>query len=308
MLNDAVLIEVGLNEAVHPDAHSCVPQSPVECAADARRCADAGTAVVHWHAVGSDGVARLGDTDLYAEALYGMARCVLAYPSYPTDVPDTVEGRLGHCLALRARCGMELGPIDVATVNLVIWDEASATVGPTDSLGAFDVIRNSMPFVTAALRRYRDVGLVPTLAAFDVGSTRAIAALASAGLVPEPVFVKIFLWGAPAIGPEPSVEALDLHLRQLPPAIDVEWILVPYNIADRGLVEALARAALERGGGIRLGIGDNPVAFADLDNARVVDLGVGWAHDAGRPIASVDDARMRLGTSVPAPAPGTDGR
>jgi len=298
MRHDAVLLEVGLNEAVHPDAHSCVPQSPVECAADARRCADAGAALVHWHAVGTDGIARLGDTELYAEALEAMAGCVLAYPSYPTDVPDTVEGRLGHCLALRARCGMELGPIDVATGNLVLWDEASGTVGPTESLGELDVIRNSMPFVTAALRRYREVGLVPTLAAFDVGSTRAIAALATAGLVPEPVFVKIFLWGAPAIGPAPSIEALDLHLLQIPASIDVEWILVPYNIADRGLVERLARAALERGGGIRLGIGDNPVAFADCDNARVVDLGVGWAEDAGRPISSVGDARVRLGTSA----------
>ena len=301
MRNDAVLIEVGLNEAVHPDVHRHVPQSPGECAADARRCAEAGAALVHWHAVGPDGLARLGDTELYAAALEAMAGCVLAYPSYPTDVPDTVEDRLGHCLALREQHGMEVAPIDVATVNLVLWDEASATVGPTESLGAFDVIRNSMPFVTAALRRYRDVGLVPTLAAFDVGSTRAIAALASAGLVEEPVFVKIFLWGAPAIGPEPSVEALDLHLRQLPTTIDVEWVLVPYNIADRALLEALARAALDRGGGIRLGIGDNPVAFADLDNAEVVDIGVGWARDVGRPIASVGDARVRLRTSVPPP-------
>ena len=125
-----------------------------------------------------------------------------------------------------------------------------------------------------------------------------LAALARAGHVPEPVLVKIFLWGAPAIGPEPSVEALDLHLQQIPASIDVEWILVPYNIADRGLVEALARAALERGGGIRLGIGDNPVAFADIDNARVVELGVRWAQDAGRPIASVGDARARLGTAT----------
>jgi len=28
---------------------------------------------------------------------------------------------------------MEVAPIDVATVNLVLWDEASATVGPTES-------------------------------------------------------------------------------------------------------------------------------------------------------------------------------
>lgn len=299
MADDAVLIEVGLNEAVSRASHPRVPQTPTECAADARRCADAGAALLHWHAVGPDGSARLADTELYAEAIQAMKGCVLAYPSYPTDVPDTVEERLGHCLTLRALHRMELGPIDVATVNLVLWDEASATIGPTESLGRFDVIRNSMPFVIAALRRYRAVGLVPTLGAFDLGSTRAIGALAAAGLVPEPVLMKIFLWGAPAIGPEPSIEALDLHLRQLPSSIDVEWILVPYNIADRVVVETLARAALERGGGIRLGIGDNPVAFADLDNARVIDLAVRWAHDAGRSIASVDDARRRLRTSVP---------
>jgi len=297
MNRDAVLVEVGLNESVSRATHPRVPQSPSECAADARRCADAGAALAHWHAIGPDGVARLGDGALYAEALDLIAGRVLAYPSYPTDVPDTVDDRLAHCLALREDHGMELGPIDVATVNLVLWDESAATVGPAESLGAFDVIRNSMPFVVAALRRYGDVGLVPTLAAFDLGSTRAIGVLATAGLVAEPLLVKIFLWGAPLIGPEPSVEALDLHLRQLPPDIDVEWILVPYNIADRALVEALARSALERGGGIRLGIGDNPVAFADLDNARVVDLMASWARDAGRPVASVDDVRARFGMS-----------
>lgn len=299
MKGDAVLIEVGLNEAVTPDVHPRVPRSPAECAADARRCTDAGAAIVHWHAVGPDGTARLADAYLYGEALDAMDGCVLAYPSYPTEVPDTVEARLAHCLALRARNGLELGPIDVATVNLVLWDAASGTVGPIESLGELDVIRNSVPFVTAALQRYREVGLVPTLAAFDVGSTRTIAALAGSGLVAQPVLVKIFLWGAPAIGPEPSVEALDLHLRQLPASIDVEWILVPYNIADRSLLEALSRAALERGGGVRLGIGDNPVAFAELDNAGVVELATAWARDAGRPVASADDARVRLGTSRP---------
>ncbi len=298
---DSVLIEVALNESVSPGMHPHVPQSPAECAADARRCADAGAALLHWHAVGADGIARLSDTNLYAEALEAMAGCVLAYPSYRTDVPDTVEGRLGHCLALRDRCGMEVGPIDVATVNMVFWDEVSATVGPMESLGPFDVIRNSMPFVASALRRYREVGLVPSLASFDVGSTRAIGALALAGLVPEPVLLKIFLWGAPLIGPEPSVEALELHLRQLPRSVDFEWILVPYNIPDSRLVETLTRAALERGGGIRLGIGDNPVAFAELGNARVVDLAVSWARESGLSAMGVDDARSRLGTWVPRP-------
>ena len=55
MEHDAVIIEVGLNEAVSPAVHPHVPQRPLECAADARRCADAGATIVHWHAVDDDG-------------------------------------------------------------------------------------------------------------------------------------------------------------------------------------------------------------------------------------------------------------
>lgn len=295
MIDDAVVIEVGLNEAVSPLVHASVPQSPEMCAADARACAAAGAAIVHWHAIGPDGAARLDDVALYGQALDAMQGEVLAYPSYRTDVPDTVDARLAHCLDLRQRHGMELAPIDVATVNLVLWDAVTGTLGPLTSLGEFDVIRNSLPFVVDAVGRYRDVGLTPTLAAFDLGSTRAIGALAAAGLLDEPILVKIFLWGSPAIGPTPSVAALDLHLAELPDGVDVEWIVVPYQISDRDHFEVLARAALQRGGGVRVGIGDNPVAFAGLDNARTVELAVGWAHDAGRPVASVADVRARLG-------------
>jgi len=294
MNNDAVVIEVGLNEGVTPAAHPHVPQRPEECAADARRCGDAGAAIVHWHAVDSAGTQRLADAALYGAALDEIAGCVLAYPSYPVDVPDDVDERLGHCLALRADHGLELGPLDVSTVNLVLWDPATASLAPLESMAGHEVIRNSLPFVAAGLARYDDVGLVPTLAAFDVGSTRTIAALARAGRLREPVLAKIFLWGNPAIGPEPSVEALDLHLLQIPDALDVEWIVVPYGIADPAQIEALARAALERGGGVRIGIGDNPAAYPDVANAALVERVAGWAAEAGRPVASAADVRERL--------------
>ena len=42
MEHDAVIIEVGLNEAVSPAVHRHIPQRPLECAADARRCAGRG--------------------------------------------------------------------------------------------------------------------------------------------------------------------------------------------------------------------------------------------------------------------------
>ena len=294
MQGDAVIVEVGLNEAVSPASHPHVPQTPQECGADALRCSGAGASVVHWHAVDASGAQRLGDASIYGEALDAMAGAVLAYPSYPTDVPDEVDARLGHCFDLRRDHGLEIAPIDVATVNLVLPDG-----GPREPMDGFEVIRNSMPFVHAALARYQEIGLVPTLAAFDVGCTRAIGTLATSEAIPQPVLLKIFLWGSPIIGPEPSVEALDLHLRQLPEGVDVEWVVVPYGIADPDLVEEIARAALERGGGVRLGIGDAPHAFPRHTNPHLVELAATWAAEAGRPLASADDLRTRLGTTHP---------
>lgn len=304
MDGDAVILEVGLNEAVSPAVHPRVPLEAAACAVDARRCADAGATIVHWHAVDASGEQRLGDAALYGEALDAMAGCILGYPSYPVDVADTVDERLGHCFTLRREYGLELGPVDVATVNLVQWDPATRDLAPLEPRPGAEVIRNSLPFVAEALARYEAAGLVPTLAAFDLGSTRTIGALALAGLVPEPLMVKIFLWGSPMIGPEPSVEALDLHLRQLPPDIDVEWILVPHGIGDRELLEQLVRAALERGGGVRVGIGDTPGVFPELGNPEIVELAARWAGEAGRPVASLSEVRTRFSTTPAGRHPG----
>jgi 3-keto-5-aminohexanoate cleavage enzyme len=264
MESDAVIVEVALNEDVPRTRHEHVPRRPNECALDAIRCAEAGAVVVHWHAIDAEGQPRLGDAALYGAALDAMDGRILAYPSYRVDVPATVPDRLGHCLELRARHQMELAPLDVATVNVFAKDAD---------------------------------GLVPTLAAFDLGSTRAISALAGSGLLPEPVLLKIFLWESPIIGPRPSVEALDLHLRQLAPDLDVEWLVVTYGMTDPEALEAIARAALERGGGVRIGIGDSPRAFPDLSNPQMVELVVRWAADAGRPVAGLSAVRKRLGTS-----------
>jgi len=296
---DAVIVEVALNEGVSPAGHRHVPQRPEECAADARRCADAGAAVVHWHAVDAQGRQRLADTSLYGAALDAMGGCVLAYPSYPVDVPDTVGDRVTHCLELRERHRMEIAPVDVATVNVLAVDPVGRAIAPAGPGARLDVIRNSPTFVVDALAAYEAAGLVATVAAFDVGSTRAIGALAAAGFLNQPVLLKIFLWESPMIGPRPSIEALDLHLQQLPGDLDVEWLVVTYGMSDPSAVEKIARAALDRGGGVRVGVGDTPSAFPDATNAGLVELVAQWAAEAGRPLATVDALRERLGTSRP---------
>lgn len=294
MHRDAVIVEVGLNEAATRAQNPHVPISPDECAADAVRCADAGAAIVHWHARDPDtGEQRLADAELYGRALGPMRDAgLLAYPSYPIDV-DSVDDRLGHCFALHERHGLELGPADLGSVSVVIWDEASRTF-PLVGAGP-GVVTNPLAFTLEALERYAALGMPPTLGVFDVGGTRTMVMLAQAGHLREPILLKIFLAGAWAVGPFPTEEALDFHLRQIPDDLDVEWLVVPYALADAALVERLWRHALARGGGIRVGVGDNPSADPTASNAMLVERAVACAADAGRPIASTDDVRDRFG-------------
>ena len=240
--------------------------------------------------------ARFGDTALYAEALDHLRAArtdVLAYPTYPVD-GDPAE-RLAHCWELAADHGLQVVPVDVGSVSVVLWDDSRRDFVGVDGLRGRGVVDNSLPFVLDAIGRADELGMLVSLGCFDLGFSRLVALLAESGRLRPPLFVKFFLSGAWTVGPAPSEEAIDLHLRQLPAGLDVEWVVVPYTLADPALVERLSRHALERGGGIRVGIGDNPSAYPGMTNAGLVEQAAGWAADAGRPLATPADVRARFG-------------
>jgi uncharacterized protein (DUF849 family) len=294
MERDAVIVEVGLNEATSRAQNPNVAYSPSECAKDALECVGAGAAVVHWHARDPvSGEQRLGDAALSGEALDAMRDGnVLAYPSYPVDIP--IDARLDHVWALRESHGLEIAPIDIGSVSVVLWDDRAHDLVGIEAMRERGVVANTIAFTVDGLERARAEGMVPSLGAFDLGFTRTMVLLAEAGRLPQPVFLKIFLSGSWAVGPFPSEEAIDFHLRQIPDGLDVEWAVVPYTLGDPALIERLSRHALDRGGGIRVGIGDNPVAYPDATNAALVEQAASWCEEAGRPMASADDVRRRF--------------
>ena len=300
MDRDAVIIEVALNEAAGRIPNPHVPFGPQQCANDALRCHDAGAAVVHWHARDArSGEQRLGDTALYGETLDRIASSgILGYPSYPVDADVPYDRRLEHVWDLRLGHGLELAPIDIGSTSIVVWDALTHDFLGVDALRPLGVIDNPLPFVLDALARAAELGMVPTLGAFDVGHTRTMAMLAESTRVAQPVLHKIFVSGALAMGPLPTDAAIDWHLAQIPEGIDVEWIVVPYAIDEASTIEHLARHALARGGGIRIGIGDSPAAHPTSTNAMLVERAVSWARDAGRGVASSDDVRRRFGLPV----------
>ena len=119
------------------------------------------------------------------------------------------------------------------------------------------------------------------------------------------LFAQDFSVEAPEAEPHPLVEqlaaidpdrltpreALDLHLAQLPADLEIHWLVVPFLLHAHSTFEMLCRHALERGGGFRVGIGDNPSLFRDARNAELVEQVRPWIEASGRRVATTRDVR-----------------
>ena len=92
------------------------------------------------------------------------------------------------------------------------------------------------------------------------------------------------LWGAP-----PIIEALDLYLAMLGDAA------IPWAVAVLGgslFDTPIARAAVERGGHLRVGFEDDDKGPANVEQ---VAAAAALAAEVGRPVASIADAEQVLG-------------
>ncbi len=291
MQNDAVIIEAAINEGALRHDNPYVPYSPHECARDAIAVVAAGATFAHWHARNETTGEGLGaDVAAYAAAWDEMcAAKIIAYPTYPNSPPLDVSARLAHCLALARDHQLEMVPLDLGTVHQVQWDGAQLIGGGT--------LANPLPFLTEAAARYRELGVIVNLASFDLGSTRLAVRLAQTRVLTPPLLLKIYLSDSWMVGPDPSEAGLDLHLSQIPPDLDVEWILVPFRFRERATFERLCRYAIDRGGGFRIGIGDNAPLFGARTNVELAGEALEWARASGRPVASGHDIRRRFAPS-----------
>jgi 3-keto-5-aminohexanoate cleavage enzyme len=274
-----ILIEAAINEGVTRAQHPFVPVTPAECASDAIGSVAAGASFAHWHAA---------NLAAYAQAWGAMrAADILAYPTYPNDPPADVEARLGHCFALIEHHGLEMAPLDLGTAPTIFFDGERITGGGT--------LANPLAFIERAADRYRALGAIPNLASFDLGHTRLAVALARTGVLKPPLLLKLYLSDAWLVGPRPGREALDLHLAQLPPDLEIHWLVVPFMLKSHSSYETLCRHALDQGGGFRVGIGDNPGLFPGQRNPELVERAVRWVEASGRRVAGTQEVRALFG-------------
>jgi hypothetical protein len=180
MSMDELLIEVGLNEAVSRSEHPDIPITPTEIADDILGCADAGASIVHFHARDpKSGEQRFGATELYRDVVRRVRQAgssILMYPTYPPFFSDTrrcIEERFAHVFALadEAELEMNLGPLDMGSINLVFAKQGGLSPAEEEMPADRSVYQNSVPIL-------REVGLrMNSLAgkvAIATGSSREI--------------------------------------------------------------------------------------------------------------------------------------
>jgi uncharacterized protein (DUF849 family) len=284
-----VMIEVGLNESVRSAQCPKVPTTVDAVIDDVRGCVAAGAAVVHYHARDSHEADLWQEVDFYREVMDGLAARGCEAITYPTYL-----GSMDHIWRLHDEAdtgwGLQMAPFDVIqNVGLSLWDEEN-TRFVASGLGGLGAEK---PVAPPALVEMRRRGLGPVVAAFDVGHARWVCLAIRAGVLAEPVNLKLFLHAGWVLGPTPSEAGLDAYLAELD-GVEVEVTVVPSTLGDRGSWLGLLDAALARGLNIRVGLGDCPLIHSGRSNAEVVAEAVELVRRRGLEPASSRDVIRRF--------------
>ena len=300
-----VIIEVGLNEATTREENPHVPITPTEIANDIVACAEAGAAIIHFHARDpGTGDQRTCDTALYREAMLRVRETgcdILMYPTYAPFLSgkvDPVQERFGHVLSLAddPEIGLRIGPLDMGSLNLVMAARGELLPGADSMPLEYSVYENPVPLLRRMFEEYDSRELISMLAIFEPGHLRLTMIMLAAGLGGN-ASLKFILSDRWMHGPLPDPDGLDDYLRMLDRLRgdrQIEWACAPSGIESPAVLEALLRHTLQREGHVRVGVGDCPVVANGRTNAELVAEVAAMARTEGREPASVAEALRQL--------------
>ena len=280
-----VIIECAINGNTSKATNPNVPTGPSEIAADALACIAAGAAIIHNH-IDRFG---LGIDEAAERYLEGWRPVLAARPDaliYPT-VHFGASISYEHLVPL-AEAGLRVGLADPGSVNLGGSDIDGLPTGGFVYANSFDAIARAFEICT-------EHQLGPSLAIYEPGFLRATLAWWRAGRLPRGAMIKLYFstergyLGAP-FGLPPTVTALDAYLEMLD-GCDVPWAVSV--VGGDVIASEVARAAVERGGHLHLGIefygGDRTPT-----NVELVTEAVELCRSIGRPVATPDQAAELL--------------
>lgn len=268
-MNDAFFVTAAVNGAETMRAQNPnVPYTPTEIAAEARRCRDAGAAMIHVHGRLDDG------TPTQDKQTFGR---ILAQVRAESDI--LVQFSTGGAVWMDVETRIEA--LDLRP------DMATLTTG-TVNFGD-DVFMNALPLVRTVAQRLQTFGIVPEIEVFEVGMIDTALRLLDEGLVVGPLHFDFVLGVPGAMAGRPEYLAFLVSL--LPQGST-------WSVAGIGRHELpLAYLALEMGGNVRVGLEDNVyVAKGQLAKGswELVEKVIERAQTLGRTAMNPSETREYL--------------
>lgn len=288
-----VIIEARINEyAGRENPH--VPWTVDEIIAEAKRCADAGAAIVHFHPRTVDGKPD-HDFETLRDIIAGIraATDILIHPTLGAEtVHGSAETRLANIERLAA-AGMppDLVPLDMASTNADSFD-LGLNRFVTDDVVYLNTTRTLEYFA----RSLRERAVTPYMQIWNVPGLRQMECFLKAGVLDTPAFLSLALTEGGLIATHPGTrDGLLAYLPFLPKGYRHHWSVTLFG----GNLLPLLPDILDAGGHISVGIGDYP--YPELGyptNAALIERISNAVRDHGLAVASVDDVRARLETTA----------
>jgi 3-keto-5-aminohexanoate cleavage enzyme len=261
-----------------------LPITAEEIAAEAKRCREAGAAMVHLHVREDDGRPSQS-AQLFAKAIGAIrAECdVLIQVSTGGAVGMSVDERCGG-LTLKGELAPDMATLTTGTVNF-----------------GDDVFMNTRPMVLEIARRIRALGLRPEIECFDAGMMDEALFVAKQGLLDLPAHYDFVLGTPGALGA--SEANLRFLVSRLPEGSS-------WTVAGIGRHQLpMADLGIGWGGNARVGLEDNIHLSKGVLAKGSFELVAAVAEKAraeGRPLATPAQARALLrleGALQPASSP-----
>src|SRR5258708_752953 len=183
-----------------------IPYTPVEIADEAKRCADAGAAVVHIHAREDDGTPSF-KVEKYRQIMDEIRKrtdIIINFSTGAVGIP--MEQRVGHIAKLRP----EIGALNMGSMNYAIYSEKKKEF-------YFDfVFSNPFKDIIYLLERMNEGGVKPELEVFDNGHIGNTRPLLDMGVLHTPLDFSLVMG---VLGGIPSTtKALLFQSETLPPS------------------------------------------------------------------------------------------
>ena len=293
---ERLIIAVGLNENVTRDQNPNVPITPSEIAADIADCVAAGASIIHVHCRNPlTGDPIMDEPDAYLELFRTIHAEVdaLVYPTYPNG--EKVD-RYKHVKALMEdpASGLEIAPIIAGSADLTPPLDLARRAPDRDWL-----LHMPLPDLFYQLELARQHGLFVSHDVMEPGGLRTVISLFRDGQYVHPVLLKFFMSDRMGFGFPAEPEYLDVWAGLVPADFDGEWLVLPYGV-DYEKSMALWRRAIERGGHVRVGVGDSPAVvdgFLPTNAERVAQMAA-VAREMGREVATLADVRERFAAAL----------